>query len=85
MRISTRLDEIVLWLKSNFVERLALAIRGQELVRVFHTVSRRVDQILETAAAIAAGKLTGMSWQDARPKLDLRHRQIRPISAKAKK
>ena len=73
-----RLDEIVLWLKSDSVESRALAARGQEMVREFHTVSRRADQILETAAAIAAGKLTGMSWHAARPRLDLRQGQNEP-------
>lgn len=68
-----RLGEIVLWLKSDSVESRALATRGQEMVREFHTVSRRVDQILEIAAAIATGKMTGMSWHHARPKLDLSH------------
>jgi hypothetical protein len=70
-----RLDDIVHWLKSNSDESRALATRGQEMVREFHMVPRRVDQILEVAEAIAAGKLTGMSWHSAEPVLDLRQGQ----------
>lgn len=66
-----RLADIVRWLKSDSIESRALATRGQDMVRSFHTVSRRVDQILQAAAAAAAGKLAGMRWQDANPILDL--------------
>ena len=41
------------------------------MVREFHTISRRVDQLLEAAGLIAAGKLTGMRWRNAEPVLDL--------------
>jgi hypothetical protein len=66
----TKLDElgdIVRWLKSDATERFAIATRGQDMVREFHTVPRRVDQILEAAATIATGKLKGMHWRDAEP------------------
>jgi len=78
-----RLSEIVRWLKSDSRESRALATRGQDMVREFHTVSRRADQILEAAEAIAAGKLTCMTWSNARPILDLRHRQNEPIPDRA--
>jgi hypothetical protein len=66
-----RLDDIVHWLKSDSIESRALATRGQDMVRNFHTVSRRVDQILQAAAAAAAGKLLGMRWRGADPILDV--------------
>jgi len=80
-----RLDEVVRWLKSDSREGRGLATRGQDMVREFHTVSRRVDQILEAAEAIAGGKLIGMTWSNARPILDLRHRQNEPIPERARR
>ena len=65
------LGDIVRWLKSDSVQSRALATRGQDMVRSFHNVSRRVDQILQAAAAAAAGKLVGMRWHDANPILSL--------------
>ena len=61
-----RIDEILRFLKSDSVEAQRIARAGQEMVREFHSVKRRVDQFLEIAEAVAAGTLKTTRWQDGR-------------------
>jgi hypothetical protein len=61
-----RIDEILTFLKSDSLRAEQIARAGQEMVREYHTVEKRVDQFLEIAAAVAGGTLKTTCWESGR-------------------
>lgn len=49
---------------AGYARRIATA--GQEMVREFHTVERRVDQLLAVLEGVATGRLRTTVWRDGR-------------------
>lgn len=64
-----RIGELLHFLKSDSTEADRIARAGQEMVREFHAVEKRVDQFIEIAGAIADGTLKATRWEAGRQRL----------------
>ena len=64
-----RMEEILVWLKSDSIKAKSVAKAGQDFIRQYHTARIRASQLYDIVEAVANGTLRTTRWENGQQKL----------------